>query len=465
MVNESEKASPKSTPFKKKHPINTRNLGSDIKQFIFYIDSLADTFPLSMAAINGAKKRAVTTLEQYKAQEEEVDGQKILRFKLRLDEIREFSRTIKKLEKASLALTLVIRSFFVSLISQYDAFLGKIIGTLFILKPELLNISERQISFAELLEFGSIEAARDHIIEKEVETVLRKSHSEQFDWLESKFKLELRKGLESWPSFVELTERRNLFVHTSGVVSQQYIDVCNKHEVDHKESISRGVELHATRDYFKHAYETIYEIAAKLMHVLWRKALPHDRDSADCNLIEISYELIVEKRFDLARKLLDFSQHTIKKYASEQNELILLVNQAQAYKLLGNNVMTRKIVQSKDWSAKNDEFKLAEAVLLDDFMTAVAIMKRIGANGKPGKDAYRDWPLFTNFRKSEQFLRTFEEVFCEPFHETPPATESDMTRQLAELKKIIAESEFPSLVPPIDEASGPPAEPPSSETN
>ena len=72
---------------------------------------------------------------------------------------------------------------------------------------------------------------REKIFAKEVESILRSSHSDQFLWMERVFSIPLTKGLESWPSFIELTERRNLFVHCDGVVSDQYINVCKNNKV------------------------------------------------------------------------------------------------------------------------------------------------------------------------------------------------------------------------------------------
>lgn len=44
-------------------------------------------------------------------------------------------------------------------------------------------------------------------------------------------------------------------------------------------------------------------------------------------------------------------------------------------------------------------------------------MRRIGPNATPSKSDYRDWPLFKEYRQSDEFLNTFEEVFGEPFSE------------------------------------------------
>lgn len=105
------------------------------------------------------------------------------------------------------------------LVSSYDVFLSKLIRLIFITKPETLSSSERNISFRDLVSLDSVEAARELVIEKEIETVIRKSHQEQITWLENKLGIPLTKELDVWPNFVELCERRNLFTHTDGKVS------------------------------------------------------------------------------------------------------------------------------------------------------------------------------------------------------------------------------------------------------
>ena len=59
---------------------------------------------------------------------------------------------------------------------------------------------------------------------------------------------------------------------------------------------------------------------------------------------------------------------------------------------------------------------MAEAVLLDDFATADDVVKSIGANGGLTKQYYREWPLFREYRKSENFQRIFEDMFKEPLN-------------------------------------------------
>ncbi len=48
----------------------------------------------------------------------------------------------------------------------------------------------------------------------------------------------------------------------------------------------------------------------------------------------------------------------------------------------------RRILSKEYWSARSDDFKLAEAVLLDDFDKADEMVKRVGATGVAQKMAY-----------------------------------------------------------------------------
>jgi len=271
------------------------------------------------------------------------------------------------------------------------------------------------LSFSELVAFDSIEAARGHIVEKEVESVLRESHSEQFDWLEEKFKITLRKGLSIWPRFIEVTERRNLFVHTGGQVSGQYLKVCQIHKFDCGET-SKGGQLGVSSEYFEQAYEIIFEVGVKLAHVLWRKLKPDEVKSADQNLLEISYQLLCQEKYQLAKAILDFATDVLKKPFSAEYRLSFVVNRAQAYKWSGDNCRALEILDDEDFSALCDKYKLADAVLRENYKQALELVRTIGAHGDVDLEAYREWPLFREFRKQKELEVIVFEIFGEPLN-------------------------------------------------
>jgi hypothetical protein len=396
---------------------DTPSIGDELMRFIRHIDSLSGTIDPMMFAISEIRKSHIKKLNELEKKhgeiEENENGSKIIKF----DPERgfEYIKLVARLGKYHLADKLIPRSIAISLISQYDVFLGRLIRVLSILQPKSINIADKNITFSQLQNFGSVEDAREYLLEKEIDSVLRMSHSEQFDWLEEKYKLPLRKDLKIWPLFIEATERRNLFVHTDGIVSRQYLNVCKEHDVKLPKEICIGSELHVTNEYFKQVYECIFEMGVGLAHVLWRKILPDDRKAADINLNSICFDLLVEEQYKLGCTLLDFATKIPPKYSDENYRRMFIINRAQAYKWSNDQATAKSIINSEDWSASNLAFRLAIAVILDDFDEADKIVREIGPRGEVEEIAYREWPLFKEYRKSEGFLKTFQDVFGKPY--------------------------------------------------
>jgi len=129
---------------------------------------------------------------------------------------RKFESEIRELETATRILP---RMYIVTLICQYDAFIGNLIRLVLIEKPEILNSSEKTLSFQQITQIGSIENAREYIIEKEIESILRKSHDDHLKWFENKLGIKLHEDKALLSTFFEITERRNLFAHNNGEVN------------------------------------------------------------------------------------------------------------------------------------------------------------------------------------------------------------------------------------------------------
>lgn len=329
----------------------------------------------------------------------------------------------------NIASRIVPQSLLVSLVSQFDAYIGRLIRTIFFVKPEILNSSEKNIKFSDLLEFQSIETAREFIIEKEVESVLRSSHEKQFDWLEDKLGMTLRKGLDVWPDFIEITERRNLFVHCNGVVSSQYLSICKKHKVVFDKTFHIKDNLQVTPKYFVNAYKCFFVIGVKLAHVIWRKLRPQEREQADKNLNSVTYDLLLKEEYELANILLDFATN-LPEFSNEEYRLMFLINKSQSKKWMGDREAALQLISSEDWSACSYKFKIAIAVLKDEFEEAARIMRILGgASEEVTKDYYKDWPIFKEFRKTTEFLSTYEEIFSEKYTVTEvPGTFSKLVR-------------------------------------
>src|SRR5690606_21698999 len=214
----------------------------------------------------------------------------------------------------------------------------------FQLKPELAYSLEKEFTFQEIIKYKDINDLKDEVIEKDIEKLLRESHFEQFKILERKIAkltgkdFTLTTNLPILPTFIEVAERRNLFVHCNGVVSQQYIDNCKKHKVKGIESVKFADELDVDPIYFNNAYKAYLEIGVKLNQVLWRKFLPHKLIEADKNLNNISFDLIYNGYYDIAKILLKFGTEEVPKNGNQEMRKTLVINKALAYYLDNDKV-------------------------------------------------------------------------------------------------------------------------------
>jgi hypothetical protein len=395
------------------------DFGADIEWFVDHVGSIRRMLPPFAHIASTYTKTVVADYEKFieqHATDKVLDAEGNLKeYAFPPEMVNRHRILTRAMDDSGIFTGLLPKMALVNLVSIYDAYLGRLIRGLFQVKPEILNASNRQLTFAQLAEFPSLNAARDHIIEAEVESVLRDSHTAQFEWLEGKLGISLRKELSAWPCFIELTERRNLFVHADGVVGAQYLSVCNRNGVVLGKDSSLGATLRVPPEYFKTVCDCLTEIGVKLGQVLWRKIQPESIEAADEALANVTFDLLALREYAFAETLLIFATQTLPRHASAELVLIFKVNLAIAYKWQAKNEDCQRLLNSVDWSALSDKFQLAAAVLRDEYDRAAQIMRRIGQSSRPNKAEYRDWPLFRDFRKSDQFKQAFQEVFSEPF--------------------------------------------------
>lgn len=415
------------------------NLHHNLETFIRHIDSIRDTLPMTMLLIEPYNKKAnddfVHFLKNNVKEIEEDNGNK--RVLIKVDESKVFETLERNASISTLASKIIPESLFVSLISQYDAFLTRLLRAIFEINPDVLNGSERNLTFSQLVEMETIENAREYIIDKEIDTVLRKSHSEQFDYLEKLIGIKLREKLPIWQPFIEITERRNLLVHCDGIVSNQYLKNCidNKCKID---TCKVGDRLGVPHDYFTNAYKCLYEIAVKLTHTIWRKLLKSDLRNADRDLNDICFYLINSKAFELADILLTFGCEQ-KDHFNDSLKNVFIINGALSKYLQDKKEEAKSILARKDWSASSDDFKLAYEVLSDNYESAYLIMRKIGNNGDVDKSDYREWPLFTKIRDEKNFKDTYKEIFGDEYTvlETPMRPLQELiTKEIKKNKKL-----------------------------
>ena len=396
------------------HPI-----GAVLTDFLCNVRSIQRTrsivFPHVLSWLKGQHERNIKKLNKYASQTE--DGSDVYKA-TSAHQAAEMFQAIRELDGlGGMKIPEILqRSLYTQLFSEYDAFLGSLLKVIYSKKPDLLKGISRQISFNDLLDYENLNAVKLDMLEKEVDTFRRNSYSEQFSTLESKFGLKLR-SFPEWGEFIELSQRRNLIVHNGGIVSDQYLLVCDRENHNFLERPKLGDLLQLNGAYYARATIVVSKVAFMLCHTLWRKLFPSEIEVAHNEANSTLFDVLRDKRWKTASAIAEFALTEPMKYQISDMDLrIRTINAAIAMKFSGNEDGCKKLLKLLDWTAALRDFRLAIAVLSDDYSTAAKLMISIGKRGELVEElAYHNWPLFHKFRESDEFLKAYFEVYGTSF--------------------------------------------------
>ncbi len=299
---------------------------------------------------------------------------------------------------------------FTSAFSKLDAFLHELLRIVYTGRPELLET--KQVPFSDVLKH-----TKQEIIDSLVESalgILRKSYVQIFNKLGTQFKTTLKK-FANWPVFVECAQRRNVITHCDGIVGSQYIENCQAEGVN-LQGVSPGDRLSVTPEYLLRSIDVVTEAGLKLGQVLWRNFRDESIKQADTHLGQLIFELLKGEEWPLALRMGEFGQDCAKRqYRKPRSEVslkIILINHAQAAKWSGDQAKAMALINGFDWSGSAFQFRLAVACLEEKWDEAAAFMEQIGAKSSDMPIfGYCGWPIFREFRETDQFQASFLKVF------------------------------------------------------
>ncbi len=401
---------------KPKH--KTNKLTEITMSFVEHMDGLDELVPFTFVflkiAINGRQRKYNDLLQEFGEEHEKgIFTVNTADANIRID------RAQQKLLKTRKGGFLIEQNLLVAFVSQYDAFLYSFMSKLYELNQERLRINERQFTYKEVIGYETIDKFRDAVIEKEVENLLRESHYEQLVSLEKKFDVKLTENIPELKIFLEATERRNIFVHNGGKVSQSYINNCKKYGID-CDTLSIGESLNIDRNYLEQAYQSLFTIGIKLSQVLWRHLYKKDKNElleADDCFNEIAFESIVNEKYKMAINLLEFAKAYIKN-SDSTNYDYRCINLAQAYKWNGDNTKCLQLLNETDWNNRSDIIRMAVESLKDNFVEVVDIyMDRVFKKDDMGGEIYKTFPVFKKLASNKDFLKKYKKLYKREFLE------------------------------------------------
>lgn len=388
-----------------------------IRQYISRLNSQIQSVPtlfniLSAQTVTNVQK-VRDFVSKHGSEEKDEKGRDII--KMPIEYSRAFEGLVANMNNSFQALDNVGRNAVVSMVSMYDAYISSLVKVIYNDMPQLLNQSQKDFKLNNILLYKDFDELKEVVTEDEIETLLRKSHVDQLRWLEGKLDMTLTE-FKVLPLFVELMERRNLFVHANGLVSRHYLETCEKYKIQINEDVTIGKQLDATDDYVFKSYAILFQTGIMLGFVVWHKIRKQEGEELIDYLSDVCYNLIKEGHYDLAIVMIDFAldNKSFRNHKNQASHIIFLVNKALSYHLKDMQKECLAIVDKIDLSAAEPVYKLAAAILKEDYDQAIGFMDQLGNVPRMRRD-YKEWPLFTKFRDKETFKKKYKELFNEDY--------------------------------------------------
>ncbi len=300
---------------------------------------------------------------------------------------------------------LLRRSALINLVIYFELLLTDLIQSYYLRYPAALPAEDRMLSLAELRSIGSVDEAERYLIEKEADSVLRKSLGDQLDYFVKRFKIDTKPIAFLLHDLNEITQRRNLMVHNDGIVNQMYL---SKVTAGSKaaSSVQLGQRLKIDVDYMSNAIDVIQASGYVLAQQCWRKWEPDQHRAADTDMSAISYDSLLDGRNTVTKCITDYAQET--KFVQESDYRMIIINQAIAHSDSGDHEAKSKLLDSCDWSACSLKFTVAIAILRGENDRAFALLPKALEIGEISAKVLTEWPLFRSVKSDPRLLGLVE---------------------------------------------------------
>ena len=293
-------------------------------------------------------------------------------------------------------LTILNNSQITMIISGLESVLGELTTHYFRVAPQALEAGrerEKEFSLGDLKKLGSIEDAVEAAIASRVDGLLHGSIAGWRKFYKDRLNIDFTDLAIDWSTAEEVFERRHAIIHNGGRATKKYLNVTKRTD------IVVDQPLISDADYVRSAIDQLLVLGFSLAISVWRK-LAHSKDRPDGILLDVSYKMLVRRRWAAAKQL---CSHGLEHASTAENAHLYRVNLWLARRGLGDAQAVFKEVENWDVSALKVDFQLAKACLSEDYDTAFELLPEMVKSDRVSGDDLLRWPLLEGMRADARF--------------------------------------------------------------
>lgn len=330
-------------------------------------------------------------------------------------------------------------SVLMMLIVKYEESISRLYRYLITKYPQAY-LSERRISYSELMSFGSsIEEVKELFTSKEVDEFMRRPISDWYSTFSKKQKADFQLMDDLFEQFKEVYYRRNLFVHNQGIVNESYLSGVSQ------PSAIAGEVLKVDGEYLENAFMLTQLMLIDTFFGL-RKVSDSQQEMIEW-VTDFGYQCLIEKKWSQAKYV--FKVLLASKDLNSFERIIAQVNYWIAIKNEEGIEAIRSDVESLDVSAMQLQFAVAKAALLNKNAKVRQLLDECVESNEIPAYYIQTWPLLNEFRASDEYARFVEDHrdYLEVGeYETPKKIEGELrSKESSDVDELFRESKAERL--------------------
>lgn len=290
-----------------------------------------------------------------------------------------------------------IENTIIMLITRFEEFISHFIRYIYIKYPQKY-LNDKTICFSELLESNTksdinIDLIREKIVDREVDAIMRKSYECWFDFFKE-HNLNLNFLQKEMVFLKEIYATRNILVHNSGFVNDQYL-------LNVQNSIYKlGERVRISDDFVKRSFECIKTIILCVMLEAIRLD-KREKDSVSKAIFDYAYQELSLNNYHCCETVfcaLQNSQFTNELY-KQMSKVNYWLSKSELYGL--ESIRTE--IENYDISALDQTFVFAKHLLLCQYGEATTVLEEIIEMQKTPLSQFESWPLFRKYKETCEY--------------------------------------------------------------
>jgi hypothetical protein len=291
------------------------------------------------------------------------------------------------------------RSSFLMLNNYFEYLLADLLTYYYDKFQNSLNTKEFKVSLQELNEYETIDEIINHLISKEVESIIvEKTFDQLLNHFEDFLKISLESDIIDWESIIELRERRHLIVHNSSIVNKKYIS-----RTKNPYNFKIGETLNIDNEYFINSFKQLRLAGQLLLFNCWGNWDKENINRAVYEILITSFESLSSNDYDIVCKICKYSEQIKPKNAEQQDYILrIAINNAIALKKQSKKTELNKVLKNIQIGTASPIFKIAHQILEDNYIDLEENFKKAILLGELSIDYYLEWPIFDFVRENEE---------------------------------------------------------------